>query len=183
MTVPTKASARVQAYEYRADRSQPGWQPDWDASLGLFFITGPFHPFWHWWAVTLCHLRDLPNVRPARKHYDGAEYEFSIWSLAAHRHGDQRPFKLDELNAVDNRWSQYALTPADVVKQFDVGTMRPVEERDRIARRILDLAVDAIVDGKMSPDSDYRSWWKRAIDETVEHELAGGLHRSDGRSH
>lgn len=167
MRTADKIGTIASAWEFKADRTRPDWKTDWDASLGLYFIHGPFHPLWSWWALALVHLRDLPGMTPANRHYPEAEYEFAIWSLDSPPAGP--PFDPDS-----HRWAKRTLSPADVVKHFHVSESKPVEERDRIARHVLDQAVDAIIFGMASPDSDYRSWWDRAIDNTIEHALMGG---------
>lgn len=179
MRPPEKRGPVAQAWEQTIERTRAQteamgeqYMDDWDASIGLFFLTGPFHPLWTWWAIALCHLRDLPGLTPAKRHYPEAEYEFAIWSM------DAPGFDPDHAE----HWASHLLHPADVVKHFDIGTVLLVVERDRIAREVLEIAVDAIVAGHASPDSDNRAWWKRCIDGTVEHILTKGQHAT-GRKH
>lgn len=169
---PFTVGRSARACELHAVRDEH-WRADWDASIGLFLVNGPFHPFWSWWAVLAVHLRDLPGVKPAYRQYPEAEYEFAIHSLDA---GAQRPF-----DPAKDRWAERLLSPPDVVKHFDVGTTLPVVERDRVARKVLELAVAAVVDANISPDSDLRRWWESAIPRTVEHVLTSGQH-PDGRT-
>lgn len=176
MRTPDKTGLGARAYEIVGDRSAPDYRPDWDASIGLYLVNGSFHPMWSWWAIAVVHLRDLPGVRPASKQYPEAEYEFGIYSLDTPPAG--KPFDIDK-DALE--WARRVLSPPDVIQQFDVGTALPVEERDRIARKVLDLAIDAVVDAHASPDSDFRRWWRAAIPRTVEHVLTGGQHET-GRS-
>jgi hypothetical protein len=155
-------------------------RPDWDASIALFFVNGPFHPFWSWWAVACVHLRDIEGAPPAKKHYPEAEYEFAIWSLDAGQPGSPKtksgePWDPAKDEDVDH-WAARTLHPPDVVKHFHLPLTTAVEERDAIARHITEKAVAAILAGAASPDSDYRSWWKKAIDNTIEHVLTGGQH-------
>lgn len=69
----------------------------------------------------------------------------------------------------DNRGGDGAkiLTPLDLVHQFNGVT-------DEQAERLCEGAVRLIVDGRMSPDQDYRSLWKEIIRNTVEHTVLGG---------
>lgn len=165
------------AWEVVADESTPDRRPDWDASIGLALLSGPWHPFWGWWAVAVVHLRDMPGVRPAYRQYPTAEYEFAIHSLdAGGSVGKPWDVERDYMS-----WSSRLLTPPDVVKHFDVGTTLPVVERDRVARAVFTSAVAGIVRGGVSPDSDFRSWWNAAIPRTVEHVLTSGQH-PDGRA-
>jgi hypothetical protein len=184
-----KVGPAARAIEFTLERSKrlAGDQArvDWDASIGLFFVNGPFHPFWSWWAVACAHLRPIRGGEPPRKHYTEAEYEFAIWSLDTgwESKGVPVPDRFEPERDEDvTRWTRRILQPADVVKQFDLPLTMPEAARDAMARRILEQAVDAIINGHASPDSDYRRWWKRAIDQSIEHELTGGQHSRQGQA-
>lgn len=120
-------------------------------SLAAWFVNGPFHPMWSWWAIALVRLRDVPGMPPAKRNYPEAEYEFIIMSV----HPDHPPDP-------DNPKHVEYLEPIDVVEQF-----HGVTERDAV--RIVEACVKAIVDGRMSPDSD----WTAALQATVEHYRSG----------
>lgn len=140
--------------------------------IDTWVVNGPYHPFWAWWHVSVVHLRPIPGAPPAQKQYPEAEYEFAIFSLdpdpAASGHPERSyPPDIDALEAGDpERGLPGYLTPADAVIQFHGCT-------DEQAREVCELAVRAIVNGQ-SPDSDFRSWWERAIPNTVEHLATGG---------
>lgn len=132
-------------------------KPDHEACIGAVLLNVPgAHPLWSWWCVSMVHLRALPGVPPATIHYPAAEYEFMIFSVDPERCPSPEPDQ-----------GQYPhLEPFDVVYQFHGVS-------DDQAKRIFELAVQSCVDGRMSPDSDYRSAWKRTIDATVEHFITG----------
>jgi hypothetical protein len=117
------------------------------------------HIAWNHWLVSVVHLRplDLPGAKPAVKTYPEAEFEFSIMSIDPDRSPHPDPDG-------DGRFG--LLVPPDVIHQF-----HGVSDRD--AARITESAVRAIARGAMSPDQDFRGWWHRALDATVEHYRSG----------
>lgn len=142
-----------------------GWQlkhietrPDHQASLGTWLVNCPnAHPFWHWWMVGMVSLRDIPGVKPATKRYPEAEYEFMIYSINPEECPNPEP---------DDPEGYPHLLPVDVVEQF-----HGVTERD--AGRILTSAIQAIMNGVLSPDQDYRQAWKASLAATVQHFSSG----------
>lgn len=128
------------------------------ASLESFLVNVPnAHPFWAFWIVSVIHLRDLPGVPPAKKTYPEATHEFLIVSLNPEK-GPPNPDDIETL---------HPLTPPDVSEQFSGVT-------DAQAVAVNALCVRAIVDGLLSPDSDYRRLWAQVIRNTVEHAATGG---------
>lgn len=130
---------------------------DQEACLGTWLVYAPWaHPFWHTWAMSVVHLRDIPGVPPAHKKYPEAEYELLIAALDPNKGPDP-----------DHPENGFAfLHPIDVVEQF-----HGISDRD--ATRLLESAVRAIVAGTISPDSDYRSVWRDSVKGTVEHYRSG----------
>lgn len=124
-----------------------------------WFIRGPYHPFWHWWMISVIDLRDHPNTPPANKQYPEAEYEFSIYSLK-----DEVNIEAADKGDLANR-GYTLLSPPDVIFQFHGVT-------DKQASDICDLAVDLIVRGQ-SCDSDFRQQWKSMLANTVTHYTLG----------
>jgi len=131
----------------------------WVASIAQFVVNVPgAHPFWSFWGVTMIHLRDIPGVPPAHRRFLEATHEFGILAFNP-EHG---------VPNVDNPDRYHYLTPPDVVEQF-------AGVNDDQAAKVCELAVRAIVDGRISPDQDYRPVWKEVIRQTVEY-LALGTH-------
>ena len=109
------------------------------------------HPAWHWWAVSLVHLRDQEGATPANKHYPEAEYEICVLAF--------NPEKGEPVLGV----LPYSfLMPPDVMQQFHGVT-------DEGAIEITTELVRACCYGKISPDQDYRSYWRRYVQAGVEH--------------
>lgn len=142
-------------------------EPDHEAGIATWVIDSPtFHPAWHQWLLGVISLRDLPGVPPAHRSYPSAEYELMILSL-----NPDRPCDVDQADATGT-WGDEAvakfLTPADLVYQFDGVS-------DRQADEVGQSAIQAILSGDLSPDSDFRRHWERALDDTVAH-FKAGLH-------
>lgn len=140
---------------WRVDISKPA-DPAQTATLASWLVTGPFHPLWNYWSISVIHLRDIPGVKPANKQYPEAEYEFMIVSL----NPDRAPHP-DRPNETFHH-----LTPIDVAEHFHGLT-------DDQAKELCELAVRSIVGGLASPDQDWRAWWKKCIKNTVEHIRTG----------
>lgn len=139
-----------------------GYEP---SSLADWIVNGPYHPFWSWWYIGVVHLREVAGAPPPNRRYPAAEYEIMCLSL----NPDGEPGRpkipdLDKLEAGDITGGLPGfLTPADWVVQFDGCT-------DEQAVEVGTLAVTAISHGQ-SCDSDFRSWWEKAIPNTVKHVL------------
>ena len=140
-------------------------RPDQEATIAGWLVNGPFHPLWQWWMLSIVHLRDLPGVPPAQKRYPEAEYEFMIVSL----NPEKGVPDIDELERTGT-WGDPEkppfLTPIDVTEQFHGIT-------DAQAHEIAEKAVNAILDGWISPDQDFRSSWSRVIASTIDHYRRG----------
>ncbi len=133
----------------------------WQGSLGGYLVYAPTaHAVIKYYAVTLVHLRPIEGTPPAHKKYPEAEFEFMIYGLDP---GQPLP-DVDAWGAA----SMPLLRNPEVVEQFH-------GLDDTKARRLLMITVKAIVHGKASPDSDWRSDWARTIPGTVKH-LKSGVH-------
>ena len=139
----------------------PDAPPATTATLAAWVISGPFHPAWHYWVLSVIHLRDLAGVPPAKKHYPEADYEFVIASL-------------DDLGGHDphNPTLWRMLSPLDVCEQFHGMT-------DTQAVEMLTAFIRAICDGVASPDSDYRRFWKAQIQAAMAHATGEHTRRPD----
>jgi hypothetical protein len=122
-----------------------------DTTVGRWLVNVPgAHPFWSWYLVACCHLRDHPGLPPAVRHYPAAAYEFQIVAL-----DPKHP------PATDGATMLHTLSPPEAIVQF-----HGVD--DAGAAEVCQLAIRAIVEGRMSPDSDYRRAWARLIPGTAE---------------
>lgn len=146
--------AHIESFGYPPTGIGPTW-----------LIHGPYHPFWSWWYAALITLDEVPGVPSAHKQYPEARYELMIMSLNPGGNPDLgRPAvpDLEKLEAGDTMGGLPGfLTPPDLQYQF-----HGVDDEQAVA--ILETVVDAIVSGH-SCDSDFRDWWRRSLDATVEH--------------
>jgi len=127
--------------------------------VGTWLVHVPdAHPWWEWWVVGVVHLREMTGVPEAKLAYDGAEYEFTIITVDPDRCPTPDPDLVDE--------GYEFLLPPDVCEQF-----HGVNDVD--ATRIGEMAVTAIVAGKISPDEDFRPAWRERLSKTVLDFVAG----------
>lgn len=159
MRPPDKEGQFGRAWKVRPPSGGP---PDWQAHICQWFVDRPgAHPYWHHYLINVIHLRDIPGVKPASKHYPEAQYEFSIFSLDS----DKKP-DLEHAEAeAHHHWP--LLTPPDCIVQVH-------GLDDQQAALLGEHAVHAICVHGQSPDQDYRQWWTVAVKNDVEHIVLGG---------
>lgn len=139
------------------------------ASVGAdYLVTGPYHPFWKWWMVSIVHLRPLEGAPPPHVRFPGATHEIMCLSLDPEpRNGRPAEPDLDRIEAGDVEGGLPGfLQPPDWVVQV-------ILPDDDGARTLAELVVREIASGR-SCDSDFRSWWERTIQTTAEHVRLGG---------
>jgi hypothetical protein len=126
----------------------------------LIFAPGA-HLFWSWHVLMAVALRDVPGLPPAKKRYPAAEYELLVMALnpEAPPPDPRRWPRPGELSILD---------PPDVVVQFD-----EVPGGDEGVAQLLELVAQSCTDGRLIPDSDWRSAWERAIPATLQHVREG----------
>lgn len=128
--------------------------------VAVWLVHAPHaHAFWSYYAMSVVHLRPIPGVKPAHRVHDDVTHELLVLALDP---GYAPPDPMD--------WrDMHYLTPADVVEQFQVPD-------DTAATRLLEAAVRTCCRGVVSPDQDYRSWWRGAIAKTAAHERGEHSH-------
>jgi hypothetical protein len=132
---------------------------DQDGTLAAWLVYAPkSHLIWPHKLVSVIHLRDIPGVKPAYRSYPEAEYELNIVSLDPEKHPNP------VIEDVDKGLSM--LHPPDVIVQFH-------RIKDEQVIMMLDWAIQAIVDGHLVPDQDYRSHWREAVQTTIAHIIDG----------
>ncbi len=162
MRSPDVTGVRGVGWKLALPNVADGAPVDWGATLQSWLVNATgYHPFWSWWQISVVHLRPIPGEsKPANKHYPSAEFEFMILSL-----NPEYPPPDPDLGHEGFKY----LLPPDVVVQFD-GI--PDDKAGEIAM----MAAALVVRGTASPDSDWRAWWKRAVEESVEHALGAHAH-------
>lgn len=131
------------------------------ASVRNWLVKGPFHPFWNHWYVGVVHLRDLPNQsRPPSKKTPDMTHEFMIISLNPQIEGEVVKGKMRDFDPDDMPYPLPFLQPLDVVVQFKCAS-------DAHAVDVCDAAINDIISGGSSPDSDFRGYWEKVIPATA----------------
>ena len=119
--------------------------PDQTATLATWIVHAPWaHPIWSQYAVTLIHLRDIQGVKPAHKYDPRATHEVQVWALDPEA----------RLRPGDPPKPRMLLTPQNFVGQWNA-------QDDECAKTHIENVVRAIVNGRLSPDTDFRAAWKR----------------------
>jgi hypothetical protein len=148
---------------WRIELPPPGQRerPDYDGTVGIYLVHArDAHPVWDHWMVSVIHLRPIPGCKAPTVRLAGATHEFVIAALDP---GSPLPALVADVD-----WAPRLLRPIDVVEQF-------IAASDVVADQILELSVRAIVDGRGSPDQDWRPWWTDSIALTARH-FADGTH-------
>lgn len=135
---PDITGRAARAWQVTYDRDG---DPRVDSHVGTWIIEGPFHPFWSQWAMTIIELKEVEGMPPPNRKYPEADAEFLIVSL--------NPDHPAETTV--NPQLRF-LEPPDVAFQCD-GLDR--EQLEALLRG----CVDDVVEGRISPDSDYRQTW------------------------
>lgn len=131
-------------------------RPDVDASIDMFIVQRRgAHVLWDHWGVTMIHLRPIEGCRPPHITVPGATHELMIVAL-----NPEKP--LPPLNSAAPDFAPAYLTPIDIAQQF-------ICPDDAFAQHLLELSVDAIIAGYISPDEDARRDWQASIATTLEH--------------
>lgn len=136
------------------------YKPDADATVATWLLHCPgAHAFWSYWWIYLIHLRPIEGERkPAVIVVPGAGWEMTSFA--------QDPAVPPDPD--DAEQTMAFLSPVDWQVQF--GEVKTDREAERVALAV----VNAIMSGKVSPDSDFRQFWKDTIPSTAAHYAAGG---------
>ena len=128
-----------------AGRHLLGFREEDDATLVHWVVEAPWaHPFWNSYSILLIHLRPMPDARETVFYLPDATHEFHVYALD--------PEKGREPLIKTGIPRQHWLQPANFVAQF-------IEISDDLARDRIRAVVQEICDGKLSPDTDWRSEW------------------------
>lgn len=132
--------------------------------IGAWLLYCPeAHPFWRFWLLSGCSLREFPGVPPATITVPGATHEVAIWSIDPNHRIDIELFRLGTWRGGKPR---PLLQPPDLVHQLTLGP-------DELAEMLLELMVRMMMAGEMSPDSDHRARWEQVLNK-VGADLRGG---------
>lgn len=129
-----------------------------EVATWLLYCPGA-HAAWSYWWITLVHLRPIPGAPPAIVTVPGAGWEAISFA--------QDPGTPPDPDRPKDTFRH--LTPIDWVAQF--GHVKD----DAQAIAVIEAGVALIMRGEVSPDSDFRSFWKRSLEATAAC-IASGKH-------
>lgn len=119
---------------------------DEDATVAMWVVEAEWaHPAWHSYVIALIHLRPIAGVRPPIIHLPGATHEMMVAALSP----DHSRNPLIDGTAASLPW----LSPMNFVGQFRALT-------DAAAMERLEGTVREVIDGQLSPDTDFRRAWE-----------------------
>lgn len=127
-----------------AMRRKLGVRAEDDGALAIWIVEAPWaHLAWHSYVLVLVHLRPMPDGRATVFHLEGATHE--LWLYAANPDTPREPVIRGE--ATFN-----VLHPCNFAAQL-------IEASDEAALAKIEAAVRDVIDGRLSPDTDFRRTW------------------------
>ena len=134
------AHGRAWKYDMEACARRYPSGPTAELTVASWIVEARYaHPMWHSYLVAAVALRDMPGVPKAVVHLQGATHEVMVYAL--------NPEQPRAINAAP----QY-LTPANFHGQWRA-------ESDAAAVRFIEETVHLVIDGHLSPDTDFRRDW------------------------
>lgn len=123
-----------------------GVSPDQNACICHWVVEAAWaHPAWHSYTIFCQHLRPIKGYdTPVIVHLEGATHEMLVFALDPSKDRES----LIKTGIVESRWLQ----PANFAAQIR-------SPSDEAANAVIRLAVQEILDGVLSPDTDFRSMW------------------------
>jgi hypothetical protein len=138
------AHGRAWLCDLAAFRERQSIPADQFAMLCHYLIEAPWaHPAWHSYCISLVHLRPLSDNDTPIIYLDGATHEFILSALNPER--DRNALLLGKVG-------DHFLSPLNFAAQFIAASDAAAIERIR-------ETVGDIVNGTLSPDTDFRSLW------------------------
>jgi hypothetical protein len=138
---PTLKSAHTRAWKINLNAEQRPY------CLEAWVIEAPWaHPLWHSYLYTLVHLREIEGDGPEMKpiiHLAGATHKILLYALNPHASRNEI--------VTAGKAEQMLLEPCNFAAQF-VGT-------DSAALERFHEDIGLILDGRLSPDTDFRPQW------------------------
>jgi hypothetical protein len=124
-----------------------------DGTLAHWIVEAPWaHPVWHSYSIVLVHLRPMPDGRKTLIYLDDASHE--LWVMACDPNKDRNGVLAG--GSVDGLW----LYPKNFAAQF-------IEITDELAQERVKRAVEAVCDGRLSPDTDFISAWAQLFGDNM----------------
>lgn len=115
-----------------------------DATCCMWVVEAQFaHPLWHSYLFAMIHLRPVDGLPPPLLYRPDATHEF--WIFAMDPEKPRQP-------VIEGAAMPSMLHPKNFGAQLVAGT-------DAEAMQLVEAAVQDVVDGKISPDTDWFSVW------------------------
>lgn len=129
---------------WRIDDAHPDLAPDDPrraSTVATWFVLAPdAHMIFPMYVVFGVNFKPIPGVPEPVKTIAEATHELSIWAMAP-----DKPMALDALHLCH---------PVNIVEVFEAAS-------DEAAALRIEVAVLAMVKGRLSPDSDWRGTWRQ----------------------
>lgn len=140
-----------------AARRAMEWPEESDPTICAFVVFAPWaHLAWAYYLIGAIHLRPLPNLKPAKINLPGATHEIIVEALHPETAPNPDAGKFERLH------------PPNFIGQWVAQARRNPVDLDRAAAAKVRGAVEEILAGKLSPDSDFiREWVKRFSDSNL----------------
>jgi hypothetical protein len=116
------------------------------------------HPFWNFHVITVAHLLPIEGVKDAHVQFPGASHEMLVLALD--------PETEDAIDPADAATQKQWMQPPDAVVQFIVAN-------DEQACAVARFSAQAVTQGLIAPDSDFRQAWEVGVAATAEHVRLG----------
>lgn len=145
-TPPTMQGDHGQAWlvDLEQWRKEVNTDPQDDAGVAVWVVEAPWaHPAWHSYRISLIHLRPMPDNRETKMYQEDATHE--IWVEALDPDAPRQ-------KGIDGGGFR-VLTPMNFASQFK----EPGGDSQAAAR--VAFCIRMITQGRLSPDSDFRTSW------------------------
>lgn len=114
--------------------------PPADLTVGCWYVRAPWsHPMWSNYMIVCLALREVEGMPPLHVYLKGATHEIDVVAL-------------DPDHQVDLEDRARMLTPINFMGQF-------IAESDEAARLRVEASVKEVINGILSPDTDFMSMW------------------------
>ena len=140
--------------------------PGSETTVTWWLLTGPWHPVWPQFVLSVLHLRDQAGMPPARLHFPGATHELLVVALNPGKGRRATVHAPETLTQGGFRAVGGHLEPVDVVHQFTA--------TDDEMTQLAELCARGCADGLLTPSTDdarayYREQWLSACVRTLAH--------------
>lgn len=146
-TTPTLEGPHGKAWEKDLESMRKKYPDIQDTTVKAYVVEAAWaHPFWKHYFIGVISFADVEGIEPAEIRLEGATHEIIVVALNP-----------DEIPTVDD--NDAFLTPINFTGQFKATT-------DEAASELLKFTVYEILNGILSPDTDFTCCWVQRFNET-----------------